>query len=144
MILKKSELIASLQREVRLLLHLASNIDPAMRDYRPTPKQRSTIELLNYLSLMGPSLVRYAKGQPLDAAAMAEAMAAADARNFDQTLAAIGAHADLYASLLADMSDDDFAPRPRGLTGARRRVGSSSSIMPSASARPTGCNCFCI
>ena len=123
MILKKSELIASLQREVRLLLHLASKIDPAMLDYRPTPKQRSTIELLKYLSLMGPSLVRYAKGQPLDAAAMAEAMAAADARNFDQTLAAIGAHADLYASLLADMSDDDFRAETTGLDGGPTACG---------------------
>ena len=44
MVLTKSELIASLQKEVRVLLHLASKIDRAAIDYRPTPKQRSTIE----------------------------------------------------------------------------------------------------
>ena len=46
MVLTKAELIASLQNEVRILLHLASKIDRAQLDYRPTPKQRSTIELV--------------------------------------------------------------------------------------------------
>src|SRR5688572_28288839 len=61
MVLTKPELIGSLQHEVRILLHLASKIEPAVIDYRPTPKQRSTIELLRYLSIMGPQLVRAAK-----------------------------------------------------------------------------------
>ena len=52
MIITKSELLASLQKEVRILLHLASKIDRSQLDYRPTPKQRSTIELLQYLSYM--------------------------------------------------------------------------------------------
>ena len=53
MVLTKPELIASLQNEVRILLHLADKIEPGMLDYRPTPKQRSTLELLRYLSMMG-------------------------------------------------------------------------------------------
>ena len=61
MVLTKNELIESLQHEVRVLLHLASKIDRSMLDYRPTPKQRSTLELLKYLSLMGPGLVEAAK-----------------------------------------------------------------------------------
>src|SRR5258708_23282840 len=44
------ELIGSLQNEVRILLHLAAKIDRSQLDYRPTPAQRSTIELLRYLS----------------------------------------------------------------------------------------------
>jgi hypothetical protein len=55
--LTKAELIGSLQNEVRILLHLASKIDPVMLDYRPAPKQRSTLELLRYLTIMGPQLV---------------------------------------------------------------------------------------
>lgn len=74
MVLKTSELIALLQKEVRVLLHLTSKIDLATLDYRPTPKQRSTIELLRYLTTMGPGLVRYAKGEQLDAAAISEAV----------------------------------------------------------------------
>jgi len=53
MVLTKNELVASLQNEVRILLHLAGKVDRAKLDYRPTPKQRSTLELLQYLSMMG-------------------------------------------------------------------------------------------
>ena len=61
MVLTKPELVSSLQNEVRILLHLASKIDRATLDYRPTPKQRSTLELLQYLTIMGPALVNVAK-----------------------------------------------------------------------------------
>jgi hypothetical protein len=108
MVLTKSELIASLQNEVRILLHLASKIDRPMLDYRPTPKQRSTIELLRYLTVMGPALVQAAKAGAFDVAAWTAGEQAAASRDFDQTLAAIAAQTDLYAALLADVSDDDF------------------------------------
>ena len=48
MVLTKPELIASFQSEVRILLHLAGKLAPADLDYRPTPKQRSALELLKY------------------------------------------------------------------------------------------------
>jgi hypothetical protein len=108
MVLTKSELIASLQHEVRILLHLAGKIDQTMLDYRPTPKQRSTIELLKYLTIMGPALVRAAKAGGFDPAFWTEAQKTAEARDFDQTVAAIAGHTDAYAKLLGDMSDADF------------------------------------
>ena len=117
MVLTKFELITLLQKEVRVLLHLVSKIDSAMLDYRPTPKQRSTIELLRYLTNMGPTLVRYAKGQPLDAAAMAQAIETANARDFDETVAALAAHANVYVQLLGDMSDEDFRGETAGFDG---------------------------
>ena len=117
MVLTKSELIALLQKEVRILLHLIGKIEPAALDYRPTPKQRSTIELLKYLTNMGPTLIRYAKGQPLDAEAMTAAIATANARSFDETVAALAAHADEYVELLADMTDDDFRGQTTGFDG---------------------------
>ena len=123
MILTRTELIKSLQKEVRLLLHLAGKVDQTALDYRPTPKQRSTLELLRYLSLMGPALLGYARGQPMDAAAMSGAMQAAEARNFDETLAAIAAHADLYAKVLAEMSDDDFRAETKGMDGGPTTCG---------------------
>src|SRR5260221_11977668 len=55
MVLTTSELVAMLQQEVRILLHLASKVEPSMLGYRPTPKQRSTIELLQYMAIMGPT-----------------------------------------------------------------------------------------
>jgi hypothetical protein len=108
MVLTKSELLASLQKEVRILLHLASKIDRARLDYRPTPKQRSTIELLKYLALMGPVLVEAIKAGRFDPDAWTAAERAGQARDFDQTLAAIGAQPDHYAKLLGDMSDADL------------------------------------
>jgi hypothetical protein len=117
MVLTKSELIALLQKEVRILLHLVTKIDPGALDYRPTPKQRSTIELLRYLTLMGPMLVQYAKGQPLDAAQIADAMQAANMRNFDETVAALAAHSDVYPELLGDMTDDDLRGETKGFDG---------------------------
>jgi hypothetical protein len=108
MVLTKSELIASLQNEVRILLHLAGKIDRAKLDYRPAPKQRSTLELLKYLTIMGPALVQAAKAGTFDPAAWTAAEQAAAARDFDQTLSAIAEHSTTYASLLGDMSDADF------------------------------------
>ena len=61
MVLTKQELIASLQHEVRILVHLAGKVDREKLDYRPTPKQRSTIELLRYMSVMGTRLAHDAK-----------------------------------------------------------------------------------
>jgi hypothetical protein len=108
MVLTKSELIASLQHEVRILVHLAGKVDRAKLDYRPTPKQRSTIELLQYLSMMGPTLVTAAKAGTFDVPAWTAAEKAAQARDFDQTLAVIRAQSDDYPRMLADWSDSDF------------------------------------
>jgi len=116
-VLTKSELSALLQKEVGILQHLITKIDPAALDYRPTPKQRSTIELLKYLTNMGPTLMRHAKGQPLDTAAIMQAVETANARNFDDTVKALAAHADVYVELLADMSDEDFRAEITGADG---------------------------
>ena len=108
MVLTREELIASLRHEVRVLLHLASKIDPAMLDYRPTPKQRSTHELLRYLSIMGPQLVRGAKLGQFDVDSWRAAAQQAEARDFAQTLATIATHHDVYAKELSEMTEADF------------------------------------
>ena len=54
MVLTQNELIGALQHEVNILQHLCSKVEPSMLTYRPTPKQRSTRELLDYLAVMGP------------------------------------------------------------------------------------------
>jgi hypothetical protein len=117
-VLTKTELIESLQKEVRILLHLAGKIDRAQLDYRPTAKQRSTIELLQYLTMMGPWLTRYAKGEKLDGSDWAKAAAEANARDFDQTLASIASQEQEYARLLGDMSDADFREPVVGFDGS--------------------------
>ena len=108
MVLTKSELIGSLRHEVHILRHLASKIDRSAIDYRPTPKQRSSLELLRYLTIMGPNLVKAAKAGGFDPAVWTEAEKAANARDFDQTIAALETMGDEYESLLSDMTDEDF------------------------------------
>lgn len=108
MVLTKDELIASLQNEVRVLLHLAGKVEPGMRDYRPTPKQRSAFELLKYMSIMGPQLVKGTKAGAFDVASWQAAQQEAEARNWDQTIAAIAKQADDYAREIGSMSDADF------------------------------------
>jgi len=108
MVLTKSELIGSLQNEVRILLHLASKVEPTMVDYRPTPKQRSTLELLKYLSIMGPGLVKAATAGTFDPAVWTVAQKAAEARDLNQTIAAIAEQSAEYATLLGALSDEDL------------------------------------
>ena len=108
MVLTKAELIAALQNEVRILLHLADKIDPAKADYRPTPKQRSTIELLRYLTMMGPHMVTGAATAKFDEAAWGAAEEAAKTMTLEQTKAAIAGQAATYAAALGGLSDADF------------------------------------
>ena len=116
MVLTKEELITALQNEVRILLHLADKIDRAQLDYRPTPGQRSTIELLRYLSYLGPALVQAAKSG-FDRSAWAAEIEAAAARDLDQTLALIADQPGRYAALLGPMSDGDFRTSMVGFDG---------------------------
>ena len=108
MILTKQELIGSLQNEVRILLHLAGKVDRDKLDYRPTPKQRSTVELLRYLVVMGPMLVKAMKTGGFDQPAWQAAVTEANAMNFDQVLAAIQKQNDIYADQIGGFSDQDF------------------------------------
>jgi hypothetical protein len=108
MVLTKDELIASLQNEVRILLHLAGKIDRNKLDYRPTPKQRSTIELLRYLAIMGPMLLRAIKAGGFDPPAWEAAVAEANTFDFDQVLAAIENQRGLYVDLVGVFSAEDL------------------------------------
>src|SRR5579862_1694166 len=108
MVLTKEELIAALQNEVRILVHLASKVDKSKLDYRPTPKQRSILELLQYMTIMGPHIVTFAKTGTFDMAVWNSADAAAKAMTFDQAVAAIEKQSGEYARLLSGWTDADF------------------------------------
>jgi hypothetical protein len=126
MILTKSEFLSSLQNEVRILLHLASKVDNAMLDYRPTPKQRSLAELLSYLSMMGPMMTKYglSKGGEFDRDAWMAAADEAEKRDLEQKIAAIAGHTDEYKKLLADVTDADLRSEMTGFDGSKMTRGS--------------------
>lgn len=112
MVLTRNELIAALRQEVRILVHLAGKVDPSQLDYRPTARQRSTLELLQYMAIMGPTQLAVIKGgaftRPALSAAWSPAEAAARAMTFEQAVAAIQAQSDGYASVLNEWTDADF------------------------------------
>lgn len=117
MVLTRQELVAALHKEVGILLHLAGKLDSAQLDYRPTAKQRSAIELLRYLSVMGPALIAFAKTGTFDRDAWTAEMNAADKRDLDGLLTVIAAQPATYDRLLADMSDADFRAEMTGFDG---------------------------
>jgi hypothetical protein len=108
MVLTRQELIESLQNEVRILVHLCGKVEPSMLDYRPTPKQRSTIELLRYLAVMGPALVPSIKAGAFLEAEWKAAAARAETLDFPALVQDLAAQSDFYAQALGAFSDDDF------------------------------------
>lgn len=109
MVLTKEELITSLQHEVRILVHLAGKVDKSKLDYRPTPKQRSTLELLQYMAIMGPTQLAVIQtgvfDRPTLSAAWSPAEAASKAMNFDEAVAAIQKQSDEYARVLSGWTE---------------------------------------
>lgn len=122
MVLTKPELATALQNEARILLHLIGKIERSAIDYRPTPKQRSTLELLRYLSIMGPTLIRMANNQA-DFATWKAENEAANARDFEQTVARIAEQQELYATLLAGMSEETLRSEIDNFDGSRTSRG---------------------
>lgn len=112
MVLTIDELIGALRSEVRLLLHLISKVEPGMLEYRPTEKQRSLLEMVQYLAIMGPIHFRavMADGFDLDGwrVAWTEGKAAAKLMNLEQATAAIATQAGLYAEVLRACTDADM------------------------------------
>ena len=112
MVLTKIELTKSIQNEVRILLHLVSKVDPAKLDYRPTPKQRSMLELLQYMTIMGPIHLRAIKAGAFDMDAWRNTWrteeAAAKALTLEQAKDSIGKQSALFAELLGSSSDADL------------------------------------
>lgn len=106
--LSNLELIASLQNEVRILLHLVSKVRPEDVNYRPGEKQRSILELLQYLTIMGPHIVPGIKAGAFDGAAWGEATATAATLSFDEVRTALEKQHDGYAEMLGGFSGEDL------------------------------------
>jgi hypothetical protein len=79
-----------------------------MLDYRPTVKQRSTLELLQYLSIMGPQLVPAIKTGNFDGAKWGAAEAHAKSLDFASVVKSLETLSATYASEIGAFSDEDF------------------------------------
>jgi hypothetical protein len=108
MVLTKTELIAALQKEVGILVHLARKLDDTSFHYRPTARQRSSLELLRYLTVMGPALIEAAKNGGFDPAAWQAKVARAETLDIDGVIAALESQKETYAHLLGDWAEEEF------------------------------------
>jgi len=112
MVLTKDELMGRLQHEVKILLHLVSEVDPAKLDYRPAPKQRSLGELLKYLTVFVPIHLRTIKAGILDMDAWREAWQteeqAAQPRSLSEIRDAIAKQPDFFSELVKPLTDAEL------------------------------------
>lgn len=108
MVLTKQELIASLQNEVRILVHLCGKVKPEMLDYRPTAKQRSTMELLRYLTVMGPVLVPSIQAGEFLADQWTAGEARAAEMDFAGVVKALEAQSAFYAQAIEGFPEEEL------------------------------------
>lgn len=144
MVLTKPELLGLLQHEVNILQHLCTKIDTQALDYRPTPKQRSTMELLQYLTVMGPLLTKAAlAGGQFDRDAWMARSQTAAALSFADLVKALAAHTDEYTQLLASVPDEAFR-QPIDMFGTKTTVGAYlvSGVLGGCAAYRTQLFCY--
>ena len=108
MVLTKAELIAALQKEVGILIHLAHKLDDTSMHYRPTAKQRSSLELLRYLTVMGPVLVQATKDGKFDPAAWQAKTEQAHSLDLNGVIATLVKQKDAYPELIRDLTDEEL------------------------------------
>jgi len=143
MVLTQNELVGALQHEVNVLQHLCTKIDPSMLDYRPTPKQRSTKELLQYLAVMGPVLVKSAVSGGFQQDEWVARSKAVGEMSFEQLVKSLATHADEYRTLLANQPDDVFRKNVE-MFGNKNTVGALivSLVLGGAAAYRTQLFCY--
>ncbi|HEY2820179.1 MAG TPA: hypothetical protein VGJ06_03975 [Candidatus Acidoferrum sp.] len=112
MVFTKDELIAAFQKEVHILTHLISKVDPAKIDFRPSAKQRSVLELIQYMTVMGPAMTESIQGGEFTREAMGAIWgprdAAAKAMTWEQAVAAIGRQSDEMTKMIGPWTDAEF------------------------------------
>src|SRR5262245_11134782 len=94
--------------EIHIIRHLAKKVPPGSRSWRPTPAQRSTIELLGYLTNGPLELTRMMVSGQWDVAALAPPPSVAYGA-FD---AAMEAQEEEIRRVLAPFDDRALAERP--------------------------------
>ena len=108
----KTEIINAVRAEVRILLHLLSKVDEEMLDYRPNPKQRSMLELVRYLTLMGPIHVRAILAPSFDLKAWSAAWTTGEATaktfRLNDARESIRGQSALFDELLTACSESDL------------------------------------
>ncbi|MDB4983895.1 MAG: hypothetical protein JWM20_74 [Patescibacteria group bacterium] len=86
--ISKDQFVQSLLNETRIVKHLFTKIPDNTYDYRPTPGQRSTLELLQYIALIIGSAIELTSGKENAFDDFEARKAAVTKENFIETLEA--------------------------------------------------------
>lgn len=108
MVLTREELVERLHHEIRILLHLISKVDPTNLDYRPTPRQRSLLELLQYFTAFVPIHLSTIHAGILDLEAWRKEESVARKRNLAEIQQAISHQPELFTQLVVSLTEDDL------------------------------------
>ena len=135
MVLTKDELIAGLQKEVRIFVHLIGKVDPAKIDYRPSAKQRSVLELVQYMTVMAPAMTESIKAGEFTREAMGAIWGPRDEAskkmNWEQAVAAIGRQSDEMTQYIGGVDRRGFSQRHQYVWAghdARRGAGEHGAV----------------
>lgn len=118
--LTKPEFLAALARETRILTHLAKQLQPQHLEFRFTPPQRSTRELLQYLAIHNQASVQWFLAGNWDHWDALEAQSKAiDLASFPK---ALKAQERAVAKLLEPIGERAWRTRAVPLPGGGRRT----------------------
>jgi hypothetical protein len=107
--LTKEQFLASCAHETRVIRHLATKVPPGGLEYRPTPGQRSTLDLLRYLTSCAIVPARaMVTGSWAEAEAREQASEAVTPETFDAEMAR---QQEELEALLAPIPDAEFLER---------------------------------
>lgn len=102
----KEQYISSFLKEIDIIKHLAEKITREMLDYRPTPKQRSTMELLQYLGhISGTAIKSFIDPKKYDYMELAKAK---DAVTFENFISTMDAQAKIVKDEVGALTDDQL------------------------------------
>ena len=109
----KAQLVDSIRQEIRVIRHLAKKVPEGRLDWRPTPVQRSVVELLRYLSVCALVPAVWIRDGKWDAAEALEARAEKlDPKEFD---AAMEREEKELVAIVEGFSDVEMAERPTAM-----------------------------
>ncbi len=102
----KEQYLQSLLKEIDIIKHLAEKIDRAKLEYRPTEKQRSTLELLQYIGQMVTTAVNgYIAG---DQQVYIDGMKAKDSVTFENFISKMDEQAEFAKEKMGALTEEDM------------------------------------
>jgi hypothetical protein len=106
----KQQLLDSMRHETKVIQHLATKVPVGALDYRPTPGQRSTLELMRYMTTMGVVPTAFAiRGHWDDAEALEQEAESVEPATF---AAAMDRQMERIEGLFEEFSEEEAATRP--------------------------------